>query len=250
MHVVENWQSETERYKVRVAQLPEPLQKLQAELQAIPSAPLDFRPSDFGLIHYQACLLALGGCRAATELVSSFESIWGSGRFLSASLVVRLLVEISGASVYANRQVVHKLKRTNDIAAARAKITKLLHGSRSGVPLPFGGVSKEKPVHVMDFIREADMVYPGTMDSYEFLCDACHPSFLQNTYLMFAGVEQDNWSNKQFARYGHDLLDRTLSAAERAVSSLQESGIAIVRTSLPLVLSDRGKNPDCEVPVQ
>ena len=196
------------------------------------------------MLNYQVCLLVLGGYRSAIELVSSVGSLWRCGRFISASLCVRLLIEVWASSVYANRQVVRNLEQTGDMAAAKAKVARLLFGSKSLVPLPFGRSTEAKAVHVMDFIREADAASPGTMETYEFLCDACHPSYLQHTYLLFAGAEQDNWSNELFAKYGHELLDRTLSAAEGAVRGIEESGVDIVRASLPAVLAERDRNRD------
>ena len=242
IRAVENWQTHTERYDDRIARLSEPMQTLGPEIRALPFAPLDYKPSERGLLYYQLCLFVLAGCRSSSELVYSLGLLWRSGRFLSASLCIRLLIEIWGSSVYANRQVLSKLSLTGDIAAAKAKVARLLFGSRLSVPLPYGGSIKVKPVNVMDFIREADAACPGIMDTYQFLCDACHPSFFQHTWLLLAGAEQDNWSNERFAEYGHQLLDRSVNAAEQAISGIEESGVQIVRASLPMVLADRDKN--------
>lgn len=248
---MENWQKQIERYEARVDQLSEPLDQLPRELIRLPSAPLNYKPSEHGLLYYQICMLVGGTCSSAYELCGSLGALWHSGRFLGASLCARLLLEFWGSSEYLQRQVLQKLDRTGDIGAAGQKLQKLLLGSKSSVRFPWGHMSEEKPINVMDFVREAETAHPGTMANYEFLCDASHPSFVQHTYLFMAGASavgknltMDSWSNSLFAPHAHGIFDRTLSAAESATQGIGASGIKILQSSLPIVLADSESSKD------
>jgi hypothetical protein len=238
---MDNWQRHTGRYVDRTIRLAEPLDRLRDALQPLPSAPLDFRPSARGLMFYQLCILVVGNHRSAGQLCYSIKDFWVSGRFLPVSLSTRLLMEVWGAGEFLRREILEKLEQTDDFEVAQKKVSKFLFGSKSEVPLPRGGVSDEKPIHVMDMVRQADVAAPGAMADYEFLCDACHPCHLQHTYLMFAGSDHDNWSNTKFASYGHQILDRTLKAAEGSVKGITEAGIAILDRTMPVILADRDR---------
>ena len=236
---MENWQEHTNRYLDRTVRLREPLARLGKALQPLPPAPLDFELSARGRIHYQLCIAVIGGVRSADELCSSIEALWISGRFLTISLSVRLLIEMWGAVEFARREIMEKLEQTNDLEAAQRKISRFLLGANSDVPLPWGGVSGKNLVHVMEMVRQAEVASPGTKANYDFLCDASHPCYLQHTYLMLAGSKHDNWSNSMFAAYGHQMLDRTLKAAEDATKGIAEAGIVIIDASMPVILADR-----------
>jgi hypothetical protein len=236
---MENWQEHTGRYVDRVALLQDPLVSLRKALHPLPNAPLDFQPSRKGLICYQLCAAVIGSDRTAKELCSSIEDQWRLGRFLTVSISARLLIEIWGAVEFLRQEVLEKLEQTGNIDVAERKIAKFLHGSKSDIPLPWGGFSDEDPIHVMDMVRKSETAAPGALGDYEFLCDASHPCHLQHTYLMFAGQSHDNWSNRKFAEYGHQILERTLRTAERAIKGVAEAGIVIADTSIPVVLADR-----------
>ena len=154
---MENWQEHINRYLDRTVRLREPLARLRKALQPLPSAPLDFKPSARGLVHYQLCLAVIGGNRSADELCSSIEDLWISGRFLTVSLSVRLLIEIWGAVEFLRREIMEKLEKTNDLEAAQRKVSKFLLGAKSDVPLPWGGDSGKNLVHVMDMVRQAEV---------------------------------------------------------------------------------------------
>lgn len=236
---MEDWNRAVKRYTSRVVALDEILSELRQSLEDVPSAPLEFQPSEAASLSYQLCIYVCGSYRSAHELTKSLLTLWSNGNYLSATLCIRHLMEIWGASAYVNRQLLQKWHRTGDIESATAKVRKLLSGSRSGVSLPWGDDSNIKPIHVMDFIREAEDACPGAMKTYEFLCDGCHPSFNQNTYLLFAGAEYDNWSNKTFEKYAHGILNRSLSAAEQALRGIAINGVDALEAALPTVIADQ-----------
>jgi hypothetical protein len=113
-------------------------------------------------------------------------------------------------------------------------------GSKSEVPLPTGLVEHHPVINVMEFIREADLISPGTADAYAFLCDASHPTYLQHSYLLFASADYDNWSNPKFSETAHSILERTLSIAEGALLGIKETGLEIFNGCLPMILYEAG----------
>jgi hypothetical protein len=239
--VVSNWKFETARYQARVDGLGAPLMRLRDDLKQLPMAPLAYRPSNIGLIKYQLCLLVAGGVRSACELVQSTQLLWRAGRFLSASLNIRLLMEIWGALAYSEAKVLQILDESGDVSKVSGRIEKLFYGFESGVPLPWGGVSTQSTVNVADLMKEADAMLPGSMNTYRFLCDACHPTFLQYTYLLLAGANYEYWGDKKFAVEAHDVLDRALHGAETAVHGMQMVSYSILRNALPLVLDEAAR---------
>src|SRR5919197_4369878 len=98
--LVSGWQEQTARYRERIDALGAPLIRLRDDLKMLPPAPLNYKPSEIGLIKYQLCLLASGGIRSGCELVQSTQLAWRAGRFLSAALNIRLLMEIWGSLAF------------------------------------------------------------------------------------------------------------------------------------------------------
>jgi hypothetical protein len=230
---VSDWKDQCARYHDRVDGLGAPLISLRDDLRMVPPAPLAYRPTDIGLIKYQLCVLVMGGVRSACELVQSTQLLWRSGRFLSASLNIRLLMEIWGALAFSEAKVLQILDESGDLSAVSPTIEKLLFGFESGVPL-----STQSAVNVTDFMREADATIPGAMHTYKFLCDASHPTFLSYTYLLLAGANYDYWRDKKFAVEAHQVLGRTLEGAEMAVQGIEMVAYAIFRNALPVVLAE------------
>jgi hypothetical protein len=117
-------------------------------------------------------------------------------------------------------------------------LERLLFGFKSGVPLPNGASSTPSLVGVTDFMKEADVVLPGAMNTYQFLCDASHPTFVQYSYLMLAGADYEYWSDEKFADEAHHVLGRALEGAEMAVRGIEMVAYAIFRSALPVILAE------------
>jgi hypothetical protein len=234
--VVAGWKEAAARYQNRVDDLGAPLIRLRDDLQKLPSAPLAYRPTELGLIKYQLCLLVSGGIRSACELVQSTQLLWRSGRFLSASLDIRLLMEIWGSLAFAESKVLNILDESGGLATVGPMLEKLLFGFKSGVQPPRG--ASPAVIEVTDFMTEAEAVLPGAMSTYKFLCDASHPTFVQYTYLLLAGANYDYWSDEKFAAEAHHVLGRALEGAETAVRGIEMVAYAIFRNALPVILAE------------
>jgi hypothetical protein len=238
---MEKWQRETEHYRDRVSCLCEVMRGLTSSFQRLPSSPLSFEPTEICAVKYQLCILTIGAARSAQELQSSINLLWIAGRFLAASVCVRVLIELWGLLAYADSKILKKLDEPEGIDSASERVKRLLLGSKSGVPFPTGIKSTLPPVNAMEFVRAAERLSPGIQDTYGFLCDASHPSYSQHSYLLFSGSEYDNWSNKRFAKHANAILERTVSAAEISTQGITDLGILIFDGCLPQILIEATK---------
>ena len=234
---VKDWDYHTQKFNTRVRSLPESARHFfKDEASRLPGGPFDRPLSPDGGIKYHFCNYVFGATRSLIELTEATKLLWFSGRFISASVSIRQLIELWGGVEYA-RVVLDKYEKTKDLETATKKMNALLGGSNAPVPwrpdLPL-----IKPINVMDFVRAADAVDPGIFKLYEFLCDASHPSIMQHMILLFAGPEYDNWSNETFAKHADDVLDRTLDAGERSVRGIYRAGEDIFARCLPLALKE------------
>jgi hypothetical protein len=240
---LETWNRETVGFRDRIGSLYEKLNAVGPAFSRLPSAPLDFQPTEIGAMKYQLCVIAIGAARSAQELLSSISLLAVTGNFLSASVCTRLLIELLGQLEFADQKVLHCLDRPGELEAAKARLQRLLHGSKSSGPALPGGMPDIAVINVMDFVRAAEVAKPGMQKLYDFLCYAAHPNYTKHGYLLFAGSEYDNWRNPIFAVAARGILDRTVEAAEQAISGIAESAIRLVEDCLPQILAERRKQP-------
>jgi hypothetical protein len=233
------WQSETERYRDRVALLSDKLNEFGDVIGELPRAPLSIQLTDIAAIEYQICILIIGAFRSAQQLTSSLYLLWLTGQFLGASLMARLLLEHFGVLAFTRTKVFEKARSGADIEACQRRLSRLLLGSKSGIPMPWSQEPAHvTPINVMDFLREAETLSQGTLAHYNFLCDASHPSYLQHSYLLFSGPDYDNWSNDRFAEQAHKTLAHTLLVSEFAVNAITNEGIRLFTDCLPRIKAE------------
>jgi hypothetical protein len=236
---MEHWQSETESYRDRIGDLYEVLNLVTPAFAQLPSTPLNCKPSDRTALKYELCLLTIGTARSAQELLSSISLLSITGKFLAASVCVRLIIELWGVLAYAETKVLTELERPERITHAQKRLVRLIYGSKSGVA-PFVGEHKVAAINVMEFVRAADELAPGLYQTYEFLCDSAHPTYGQHGYLLFSGSEYDNWSNTVFADRAHSILVKTVEAAEVGIRGIAESARRIFFACLPEIIEEVG----------
>lgn len=240
---LETWNRETVGFRDRIGSLYETINVAGPAFSRVPSAPLDFQPTEVGAAKYQLCLLAIGIARCAQELLSSISLLAITGNFLSASVCTRLLIELMGQLEFADRRVLRCLDRPDEREAATARLRRILLGSKVSGPTPPGGIPDIAVINAMEFVRAAESANPGMQETYDFLCDAAHPNYTKHGYLLFAGSEYDNWRNPAFAEEAREILDRTVGAAEQAIAGIVKSAIRIVEDCLPQILAERRKQP-------
>ena len=231
----------TEIYDNRASALGQAsLNSLYEEICKLPVAPLQHPLSDANLMRYQVCIHVIGSLRAASEISAAVRHSWLSGRFLAASVLIRMLIELWGSVAYAEEKVLRKIERS-ELQVASDRLRRLLLGSRTGAQFRPGVAAETSTVNVMEFVRAANATAAGAIEDYVFLCDAAHPAHVPNTLLLFAGSAHDNWSNETFAANMHPILDRTLRAAESALGGIEKTGLDICRRCLPPILAETSR---------
>jgi len=174
-------------------------------------------PSTQGSVAIQLSLFVLGGMTFADQATTAFLTLWRNGIFTTISLPARLMYELWGAAHYA-RHTIEEMHDSGEVQTPLEKTKRLLLGVRSEVQLPWGGTSDETSIHVMDFVRSLVDTYPQAEETYGFLCESCHPSYLRLTTWSLAGPPLHNWTNEKFREHGHNLIDRTLEAVEQGIA--------------------------------
>jgi hypothetical protein len=183
------------------------------------------------------CIYVLGSVRAVREICGAFQLAWFSGQFLAASALVRMMIELWGSVIYAEQRVLALVEK-GDALAANSRLVKLVFGSKSGVRLHKDLPLTETPVNVMEFVRAVESIAHGTEEDYGFLCDAAHPSYLQNSYLLFAGAVHNNWDNEVFAKEMHKTLERTLCIGTAALEGIKVASTDVFSRCLAPILED------------
>lgn len=223
------------------------LESCRSMAARLPDAPLDAPLNEANAVRYLLCLYVIGAIRSANEVCKSFQLVWFSGQFLVASMLTRMLIELWGSIAFAEQRVLQVIE-AGDPLKANAKMVQLIFGSKGGVRLHNLLPINEPAINVMEFVRAADALQSGAQKDYEFLCDAAHPSYLANTFLVFAGSEHNSWSNEVFAKEMHEKLDRTLTIADRALKGIVASAMDVFERTLPQIEDDyraAAKPPEC-----
>jgi len=194
-------------------------------------------PSTQGSVAIQLSLFVLGGMTFADQATTAFLTLWRNGIFTTISLPARLMYELWGAAHYA-RHTIEEMHDSGEVQTPLEKTKRLLLGVRSEVQLPWGGTSDETSIHVMDFVRSLVDTYPQAEETYGFLCESCHPSYLRLTTWSLAGPPLHNWTNEKFREHGHNLIDRTLEAVEQALQGIAYDTTKTLELALPYIEAD------------
>jgi len=194
-------------------------------------------PSTQGSVAIQLSLFVLGGMTFADQATTAFLTLCRNGIFTTISLPARLMYELWGAAHYA-RHTIEEMHDSGEVQTPLEKTKRLLLGVRSEVQLPWGGTSDETSIHVMDFVRSLVDTYPQAEETYGFLCESCHPSYLRLTTWSLAGPPLHNWTNEKFREHGHNLIDRTLEAVEQALQGIAYDTTKTLELALPYIEAD------------
>ncbi len=234
------WKVETSIYQERLNKIKDwhPIQGLCLTNNS-PRIPLEYAPSPRGLEAVRISLYVMTNASIALEASKAFLILWRTGLTSTMSLPVRQIYEIWGASHYSYKLLNEMGSlNNNDISKIQLKTARLLNGARSEVELPWGGLTNEKSIHVMDFIRELKDVCPEAEKTYDFLCESCHPSFIRLNEWSLAGPRLSNWDNEVFNNKGHMLLQYTLSAIEISLDGLALDTKNALELAMPIIRAD------------
>ncbi len=234
-----SWQTEICGYIPRLQMLPHQIQEAASLLNTLGlTAPMNPTENVRRTILNQLILFNIGSLRVALDLAEAADFLFSIGKITSACLQIRLLFELWG-SVDFGSTICGRVCEATDLRDAvtlegiSAPISKLISGSRFQVTLPRGGETDVRSYNVMKFIDHLDKCEPGNAKIYDFLCEACHPSFVQQSYFWMAGSKGDNWTNQAFRRHAHELLEQLIAAAEKATAGLAHATEHVIELVRP-----------------
>jgi hypothetical protein len=240
MDDIKPWQQHTAQFIPRAMAVgATTFEFMRDHLAVLPQAPLAVRLSEAASLKYQLAILVIGTLRTAQEIATSSSKLWLEGHFLLASIGIRTLIELNGRLLWAEKRVLAPLTE-GAIDVVSERVEKLLLGSKSAIPLARGDVGPRPLINVMEFVRAAEAARPGAMSDYEFLCDSAHPSYMMQTWMLFAGPDHDNWTNETFAAEVGLLLNRILGIAEGALVDLESLSDRILVDVVPAILAETG----------
>lgn len=208
----------------------------ERHVERLPRIPLDYRPSARGLIALNLALFVLNGCLAPLGQASSaFSVLWQAGYLSMITLPVRFAMEASGGVAYA-AWVWRQMENTGDITKAHERVGRLTMGSRSPMELPWGEPATLVSINVMDFIdKMCASGMPSARADYEFLCESCHPSFLQLTYWRLANIAVADSINPLLEKRMTAQFERTVALLENACAFARSQSDDLLDTILPIV---------------
>lgn len=239
------WKTEISSYIPHLQALPVRIDKALSALSSLGvTAPIDRDIGVRNILMIQLILFNIGSVRVARNLAAAAEMLFREGMITSTCLQLRLLFEYWGAIAFASAHCdkVRDAVNLEDAATLEGivvPIGRLIGGSRIPVKLPWGGETNTKSYNIMKFIEHLEKCEPGVAQEYDFLCEACHPSFIQQDYFWMAGNTGDNWTNKKFHAHAHALLERLILVGEKATLGLTKSTEHLVKISRPFVVDPK-----------
>ena len=234
----EKWRKEISIYHERLTAITKWRPIVDPNLiSKFPDIPLSYMPSQKGLATINISLYIMNNIPIILEASRAFSVLWNIGLFSTVTLPVRQIYETWGATHYAYKLLI-AMNNSNEISKINAKLNRLLIGARSEVEMPWGGITNEKSINVMDFIRSLNDTYLDAEKTYGFLCESCHPSQIRLLEWSMASPYRSNWDNQVFNKRGHKLLEDTLQAIEIALNGFALDTKRTLEMALPCILAE------------
>ena len=231
--MTERWEIETGKYIPRMAALADHFIAEQRKLERLPPAPFSTPLTLEHRVAVDLASFAQHGVAAVDQLFDNVRFLWREGRMVGVSGLVRFSVEY-WAAIYFGLRIIRTYLQDNNLEEAARKTSRLTQSGKTPVRLPWDGETVDVAYNVKTFVDALAKERSKVSDHYNFLSQASHPNFLQNTYFMMASKVHDNFSNETFRVYAHEILDKTVTILEEAVlGTLMHAG-ETVRLALPL----------------
>jgi hypothetical protein len=209
-------------------------------LKQLPDIPLDYEPSPKGLAAIKLSLYVNSALYSIEQANMSFRYLWQERMLIVVSLLVRYMFEVWGGCHY-SLNVIQEMQNTDDATRALALSQRLLTGARTEIILPWGGVTKDKSIHVNDLIRLLADVYEEAEGTYGFLCESCHPSSLMMTNWALANRAEFEASERAI-EYCETWIEPTIRAAEISLAGMSSDAKELLRIALPYIEDDQGNS--------
>jgi hypothetical protein len=230
------WPKEIKKYTDRIAALRLMSEELGDELSKFPGL-LSFNPTDAGSVRHRTLIFANGNLATSMRLVESIQLLWSNSHFHAAAHCIRLLFELWGSLIYSRERIIRKLEEKDGAKTADTRLTKLTLGTKSKTLLPAGIEGHFPIINVMDFIRAGNDVEPGFEDTYNFLCDVSHPSFVIHTDLFWL-TNDGSWGNDLYSKEAHRILEKITATAESSVAGIELQIRSIYQACIPPLVAE------------
>ncbi|OBQ83545.1 hypothetical protein [Mesorhizobium sp. WSM3873] len=222
------WQIETAPYVPRIGAACDELQPLLDRKLGPPMERLGEESTPKQAIALQAMLFGRNAVVVVDQLLDNTGLLWSQGRMVGVSGLIRFALEYWAALHYAKRTLLD-LTKDGDIEKAAERCSRLLTGSRTPIALYWGGTTVLPSVNVLTMIDKLNEAHSGARGVYEYLCEASHPSFVQNLHFIIASRTYDKHQFEEIKKVSVDVLERTVSAVEFIAKGFAGDGADIFR---------------------
>jgi hypothetical protein len=228
------WQTETEQYLPRISKTQECFAAVDLLMKELPIAPFAKEATREQQVAYSLARFAQNGTIVVRQLLSNVELQWKDGRMIGVCGPIRFSLEY-WAAIHFGKQLLLNYLNDKNIERIEHKSARLTFSGKTPVKLPWGGTTEHEAYSVMNFIDALFKSNPHVRDDYNFLSEATHPNFLQNTYYLMAGRGYENFGNEKFKKYAHEILEQTVAILERVALGVASEAEELAEHALPLL---------------
>jgi hypothetical protein len=234
----DQWQNETKNYAERIMALKLVSKRVEEQIARFPGL-LNYEPSLATSVKHRTLIFANHGLASAQELLGSIQLLWTNGHLLAAGHCARLLFEIWSSLLYTQYQILAPVIDGGDAEEADKLLQKLLLGTSSGPLLPGGIQETIDLIPIGKFKNAAEKCAPGYKNTYSFLCDIAHPTYM---HCFFHHIRYDfAWSNRLGKKETRRILERVVSVVEQAIAGIQASVVEIYTDCVPAIESETAR---------
>jgi hypothetical protein len=228
------WQVETQQYMPRLSALADHWVAAQKTLPKFQIPPFSDEVTLEQSVAFHLASFAQNGLIVVDQLFDNVGLLWSQGRMVGISGLVRFSLKYWAAVFFALK--IHRTYlKDQDLEEAARKTGRLTFSGKTPVKLPWGGQTENVAYSILTLIDALNKERPTVRAAYDFLSEASHPNFLQNTYFIMSSRVYDNFSNEALRTHAHQILDRTLGALEQSVHGTIEHGGELIQLTLPLL---------------
>lgn len=159
------------------------------------------------------------------EAKQGFNLLFKKGLLSPAFVLNRLIFELWAAACFVENAI-REFRTSRDEEMFNKIANKLFSGSKHPVKLPSGKQSTEKPVDERDMRKILKKHYPEANDTYNFLCEYCHPNCLYAMEAFIASNSED-FNNPLFEKEITRVLKKQLSTLEKSLTGIKECANAV-----------------------
>ena len=172
--------------------------------------------------------------KIALALTKRAEEDWRKGDFVSVPLITRILFEYWGAIEFAAETM--RTYQSGKAPNSVERVGRLLSGTK--FPFWFKWIdnhSPSAPIHVMDMIRVLETTHQIAKNDYDFLCESCHPNYLQHRFLLRASSDGLQWSGMIWESLTTQVITRLARIIFDCINGISATGASTFGIAKPFL---------------